>query len=172
MGASVRQSLPFSGQPSFSDLRPGDAFYPYAEAATASAAALRDLTQAQDGVMGTLGGAFRPNDPVTRQSLAYSLVQSLALQNEARAFNGSLTVFYDGKRIPIEDAAAIPTSLRGYVQQALDLGLINARFTVTQGSYDLAPTLRAYFDPGKTVTRAAYAVAAGRFQNVYRSAED
>jgi len=172
MGASVRQSLPFSGRSSFSDLKPGDAFYAYAEAAVANGAPLRDLTQAQDGVMGTVNGAFRAGDPVTRQSLAYSLVQSLALQDTARAFDGTLTAFYDGKRIPVEDAAAIPGTLRGYVQQALDLGLINARFTVTQGPFDLQPTLHAYFDPTKTVTRAAYAVAAGRYQTVYRSAED
>src|SRR3546814_10832304 len=72
----------------------------------------------------------------------------------------------------LADAALIPASLRGYVQLALDQGLINARFTVTQGPYDLQPTLHAYFDPGKFVTRAAYAVAAGRYQATYQSAED
>lgn len=81
-------------------------------------------------------------------------------------------MFYDGKRIPIEDSASIAPALRGYVQAALDQGLINARFTVTQGPFDLQPTLHAYFDPGKSVTRAAYAVAAGRFDAAYRSAED
>jgi serine protease AprX len=50
---------------------------------------------------------FRPNDNVTRVSLAYSLVQSMALQDQARAFTGQMTVFYDGKRIPIDDAASI-----------------------------------------------------------------
>ena len=87
-------------------------------------------------------------------------------------FDGPLTVFHDGKRIPLEDAAFVPTSLRGYVQLALDRGLINARFTVTQGPFDLQPTLRAWFDPSVTVTRAAYAVAASRFDSAYRSAED
>jgi serine protease AprX len=58
------------------------------------------------------------------------------------------------------------------VQFALDLGLINARFAVTQGPYDLQPTLKAYFDPSKTVSRAAFAVAAGRYLTQYRSAED
>jgi serine protease AprX len=122
--------------------------------------------------MGLLNGQFRPNDNVTRVSLAYSLVQSLALQDQAVAFTGDLTAFYDGKRIPVADAAMIPASLRGYVQLALDQGLINARFAVTQGPYDLQPTLRAYFDPNKLVTRAAYAVAAGRYLADYQSAED
>ncbi|NUS38514.1 MAG: S8 family serine peptidase [Lysobacter sp.] len=172
MGASVRQHLPFNNVPSFTDLATTDAAYPFAEAAVARGAALRDLTQNQAGVMGLLNGTFRPNDSVTRVSLAYSLVQSLALQDQALAFNGTLTAFYDGQRIPVDDAGLIAPSLRGYVQLALDQGLINARFTVTQGPYDLQPTLHAYFDPNKLVTRAAYAVAAGRFLADYQSAED
>lgn len=172
MGQSVRQHLPLDGRSSLTDLSIGDARYAYAESAVASGGALRDLTQSQDGVMGALNGAFRPNDNVTRVSLAYSLVQSLALQNEARAFSGQLTAFYDGRRIPIEDAASITGSLRGYVQLALDYGLINARFTVTQGPFDLQPTLHAYFDPSGPVNRAAFAVAAGRYQSAYQAAED
>ena len=172
MGTSVRQSLPLNGQSSFSDLSAGTAAYAYAESAVARGGALRDLTQSQGGVMGVLNGAFRASDNVTRVSLAFSLVQSLALQSQAQAFNGTLTAFYDGKRIAIDDAAAIPASLRGYVQLALDNGLINARFAVTQGPFDLAPTLHAYFDPSKTVTRAAYAVAAGRYMSHYQSAQD
>jgi serine protease AprX len=172
MGTSVRQHLPFDHKPSFTDLATSDPAYPFAEAAVARGAALRDLKQTQYGVMGLLNGAFHPNDNVTRVSLAYSLVQSLALQDQAVGYTGDLTAYYDGKRIPLDDAALIPTALRGYVQLALDQGVINARFTVTQGPYDLAPTLHAYFDPNKLVTRAAYAVAAGRFLADYQSAED
>ena len=90
----------------------------------------------------------------------------------ARAFSGTVTAFYQGQRITIDDASTIPAGLRGYVQLALDQGLINARFTVTQGPFDLQPTLHAYFDPNKLVTRAAYAVAAGRYLADYQSAED
>ena len=172
MGGSVRQSLPFGGTASFADLSRNSAAYPYAEAAVARGAPLRDLGQDDAGVMGLLNGQFRPNDAVTRVSLAYSLVQALGLQDQAAAFNGELTAFHDGKRIPVEDAAAIAAPLRGYVQQALDQGVINARFAVTQGPFDLQPTLHAYFDPARTVTRAAFAVAAGRFDAAYRSAED
>ena len=172
MGTSVRQHLPFNGVRSFNDVSTNSPAYAYAEAAVAKGAPLRDLSNAHDGVMGVVNGQFRPNDYVTRVSLAYSLVQSMALQDQARAFSGSLTAFYDGKRIPIDDAASIPASLRGYVQLALDQGLINARFTVTQGPFDLQPTLHAYFDPSQTVTRAAYAVAAGRYQAAYQAAED
>ncbi|KGM57595.1 peptidase S8 [Lysobacter arseniciresistens ZS79] len=172
MGTSIRQYLPFDGQPSFSDLDQTDRAYPFAESAIATGAALRDLGYTQNGVMGLHNGEFRPNDAVTRMSLAYSLVQSLALQDQALGFTGALTAFHDGKRIPLDDAAQIPAPLRGYVQLALDLGLINARFALSQGPYDLQPTLHAYFDPTRKVTRAAYAVAAGRYLGHYRSAED
>lgn len=172
MGGSVRQQLPLSGVASFADLAAGTAAYAYAESAVSRGAPLRDLEQDDAGVMGLLAGQFRPNDSVTRVSLAYSLVQALGQQGEATSFNGPLTVFFDGKRIPIEDAGSIAAPLRGYVQSALDRGVINARFAVTQGPFDLQPTLRAYFDPASPVTRAAYAVAAGRFDTAYRSAED
>jgi serine protease AprX len=172
MGGSVRQHLPFGGQPSFADLATTSPAYAYAESAIATGAPLRNLGQNHAGVMGLLNGQFRPLDSVTRVSLAYSLVQALGLQDQATAFDGELTAFYDGKRIPVEDAGSIAPALRGYVQQALDQGVLNARFTVTQGPFDLQPTLHAWFDPGKTVTRAAFAVAAGRFDSAYRSAED
>ncbi len=172
MGSSVRQSLPLNKVSSFSDLSVNDARSPFAESVVARGAPLRDLSQAQDGVMGTVGSAFRPNDAVTRASMAYSLVQSMGLQETARSFTGTLTAFYAGQRIPVQDAAAIPVSLRGYVQQALDLGIINARFTVVQGPFDLQPTIQAWFDPATTVTRAAYAVAAGRYLQAFQAAED
>ncbi len=172
MGTSVRQQLPLSGTPSFLDLSTSNAAYAYAESAVAKGAPLRDLGQDDAGVMGLVNGQFRPNDSVTRVSLAYSLVQALGQQSAATSFNGELTAFYDGRRIPVEDAASIPASLRGYVQQALDQGVLNARFALTQGPYDLQPTLHAYFDPSRTVTRAAYAVAASRFDATYRAAED
>jgi serine protease AprX len=172
MGASVRQHLPFDRKPSFTDVSTSSPVYPFAESAVAAGGALRDLSQSQAGVMGLLDGRFRPNDTVTRVSLAYSLVQSLALQDQAQSFEGELTAFHDGRRIPLEDAGSIPVPLRGYVQLALDHGLINARFTLTQGPFDLEPQLQAWFDPGKAVTRAAYAVAAGRYLSHYQSAQD
>lgn len=172
MGQNIRQSLPFNGKSSFTDVSTGSAGYAFAEAVTARGGVLRDLEHSQDGVMGTVNGAFKPNDSVTRVSLAYSLVQSMALQSQAQAFTGEVTAFFDGKRVPVADAASIPTALRGYVQLALDLGLINARFAVQQGPYDLQPKVVAYFDPARTITRADFAVASSRYLVAYRAAED
>jgi serine protease AprX len=172
MGANVRQDLPLDGLPRFTDLSTGAFAYPFAEAAVAAGAPLRDLGQSHDGVMRLYNGAFKPNQGVTRLELAYALVQGLALQDEARAFSGSVTVQYNGSRIALEDNASIPAEMRGYVQLALDQGLINARFGITQGPFDLQPTIRAWFDPGLAVSRAFFAVSAGRYLDQYRLAED
>jgi serine protease AprX len=167
MGVSARQSLPFNQTPSFADLATTSPYYAYAESAIADGAPLRDLSQKHGGLMGLVNGKFLPTADVNRLSVAFALVQALGLQNQAVAFTGTLAVSHDGKRIPIEDVASIPASLRGYVQLALDAGLLNARYTVTQGPYDLSPTLHAYFDPTTAVTRAAYAVAASRYAAQY-----
>lgn len=167
MGAGIRQNRAIGNGATLTDVAPANPASAAAEAVTALSASQRDLSHRQAGVMGRVDGAFRPDDKVTRVSLAYSLVQSLGLQAEAASFTGALTVLHDGKRIAIEDATAIPASLRGYAQYALDLGLVNARFEVAQGPYDLQPTLKAYFDPSQVVTRAAYAAAASRLFATY-----
>ncbi len=137
-----------------------------AEAATARGGALRDLNQEQDGVVLTDGGgAFDGDAVIARADLAYSLVQALGLADQAEAArealeNEPLTVVYRDERIALDDEAGIPASLRGYVQLALDLQLMRASFTSEQGPFDFEPTIHARFEPGKTVTRGAYAFTA------------
>jgi serine protease AprX len=171
MGASLRQDLPL-GAARFDDVSTKDASYAYAESAIAPAAPLRDASNTHDGPMQLVNGAFKPDANVTRSDLAYALVQSLALQDEARAFAGSVTAMYNGQRVALEDNASIPAARRGYVQLALDQGLINARFALVQGPFDLQPTIKAYFDPNQAVTRAFYAVSAGRYLDQYLLASD
>lgn len=167
MGTGVRQSLPYKRGPSTSDIGLANPLYPFVESAIATGAPLRNLDHSHAGVIGTIGGAFLPTNAVTRVSLAYSLVQSLGLQSVAVKPVSTVTVLYNGKRVPIDDAGSIPPLLRGYVQLALDQALINARFKLIQGPYDLQPTVHAYFDPQLVVTRAAYAAAASRLLGVY-----
>lgn len=167
MGQSIRQALPFSGGSSFSDVRADADLAPFAEAVGTAGGALPDAAQSQDPVVQPRSGAFRPGDAVSRADLAYSLVQSLGVQEEVRGFSGSLTAFYDGRRIPIEDPGSVGSVHPGYVQRALDDGLLNARFTVTQGPFDLQPVVHAFFDGGRSVSRAGFAVASGRFLQSY-----
>ncbi len=130
--------------------------------------ALRNRDQKQDPVLKTDSDFFGPSETVDRNQLAYSFVQSLALQNEAEAFSGDVTAIFNSERIALSDQANIPADLKGYVQLALDLGILNARFETQQGPYDLEPTIVAYFNGNDTVSRADYTVAATRFFNNYK----
>ncbi|MDQ0256637.1 serine protease AprX [Evansella vedderi] len=162
MGAGIRQA---SGG-SIQDAR-GE-FAPYIHSVVADGGALRDVHQVQDGVMLLRdNGKFRPNQEVTREELAYSLVQSLGLQKEAREHTGDVTVVYNGERVKLKDSDDISSEFRGYVQLALDLNIMNAQFSVTQGRFDLTPTIEAVFEPGETMTRADYAVGITRFYGAF-----
>lgn len=169
MGAEIRQFLTLDGLLTFKDVRSADV--PFVEAVAARGAALRDRAQTRRGVMLPTGtGTFSPNHSVRRVDLAFALVQSLGLESEAAARSGdAVTVQYGDTRLPIEDAQDIPAEFRGHVQLALDLNILNAYFTVTQGPYDLQPTVHATFQPLQTVTRGDYAVAATRFFSAYLS---
>jgi subtilisin family serine protease len=162
-GAAVRQFRRSGGGFVFADTLPG-LETAAAEAATARGAALRDLRQTQKGVIAA-GSSFNPSGSLTRADLAYSLVQALGLEAEAEAARVDLadepiTVAYDSQRIALADDAAVPAALRGYVQLALDLQLMAAKFAIVQGPFDLQPTLEARFEPAVNVNRASYAFSA------------
>lgn len=163
MGQGIRQYEPTNGSSTFSDVSsPTDILL--TESVATVGAALRDRYQQFNGVMvPTATGTFSPTGLVSRASLAYSLVQSLGFQTQALARNGqAVTVNYNGSQIPIDDAAGIPTGLQGYVSVALGLGLINAYYSVTQGPYDLQPTIHATFKPTSAVSRGEFAVIVTR----------
>lgn len=162
MGTGIRQSQ--SG--SIKDVSVAD--LPFAKAVVSKGAAIRDGVQTQGGVMQLeTSGNFNPSGEVNRAALAYSLVQALGLEKQAKEFTGDVSVQYKDERIPVKDSASIPAALRGYVQLALDLNILNASFSVTQGPYDLVPTVEASFNPAKKVTRADYAVAITRYYQAW-----
>jgi serine protease AprX len=164
MGAEIKQSLPKAT--SLTDVLGAD--LPFVEAATAKGAAFRDQQHIQNGViLPKAAGKFAPKDGVTRAELAYSLVQALGMQKEAEAFEGQLTVQYNDERIAIADASEVPEHLKGYVQLALDLNILNAKFAVTQGPYDLKPKVTAAFSPSVKNTRGDFAVAMTRYYNAF-----
>lgn len=165
MGMGVRQSDPLAG-PSFADVSPGDPLYPFVEAVSARGAVLRDTFHIQDRIVRS-GASFNAEGAVDRQELAYTLVQSLGLQDPARDHQGDITVAFDGQRIVLDDQGQVDPALRGYVQLALDLNLLPARFSLVQGPFDLQPTLHANFEPGLSVSRADYAAAASRYLGVF-----
>ncbi|GAA4461519.1 hypothetical protein GCM10023189_37080 [Nibrella saemangeumensis] len=162
MGQAIRQYLPTNGQKTVTDVTGTELLL--AESVLTKGAALRDRSHVFNGVMlAGADGKFTPNGNVDRTALAYSLVQALGYQSFALERNGKpVTVTVDGKKIPIDDAAQIPAGFEGYVSLALDLNLINAFFSLTQGTFDLKPTLRATFKPKQVVTRAEFAVVVTR----------
>jgi len=169
-GAGIRQFLPLDRFKTFGDVN--GTLVPFVEATTVRGAALKDRAHRFDGVIRTSDGKFKPNASVNRADLAYSLVQSLGLQDVARAFNGELTVRFNDTRIPLEDADEVPAELRGYVQLALDLPVMNAFFSLEQGPFDLVPTIKARFRPAEAVTRAGFASYMNHYFDVYRQSID
>jgi serine protease AprX len=157
MGQGIRQYIPVDGSFTLTDVKERNLL---AESVVARGAAQRDIEHTFDGVMvPTSPGKFSPNGSVSRVSLAYSLVQSLGLQEFALARIGQpVTVRVNEEDIPVEDAADIPAGLEGYVSIALELNLINAYYSLTQGPYDLEPTIHATFKPLQEVSRAEFAV--------------
>jgi len=165
MGAGIRQSLPKT--PSFNDLQLSNFYYPFAEAAVGFGGALKDRAGVANGVMQLQNGLFKGNGAVPRSDLAYSLVQSLGQQSLAAGYSGDVYVTYNSQRIKLDDSSNIPLDKRGYAQLAIDLGLMNVRFTLTQGPFDPQPVIHGWFDPARNVTRAEYAVSAGLLANTY-----
>ncbi|MGB3260898.1 S8 family peptidase [Paenisporosarcina sp.] len=158
MGAGIRQSQ----TPSPKDVSGSD--LPFVQAVISKGAAIRNTDLSNKGVMQLNPlGEFNPGGEVNRTELAYSLVQALGLEKEANEHIGEVTVLFNGERIAVKDSDTIPEAMKGYVQVALNLNILNATFNVAQGPYDLKPTMEAVFLPEKKVTRGDYAVAASRY---------
>ena len=170
LATGIRQA-PANPEPAFSDA--GDEpLRSYAEAVSVNGAALKDTDHTQLGVMMSTAGKFDPKARVNREALAFSLIQALGLEEAALAFDGTPSADFQGQSIALEDADQISPALRGHVQLAMTLGILNAQFAIEQGPFDLQPTVTASFSPQATVSRGGYAAAAARFLNAYTAASD
>lgn len=157
----LRQSL--GAAPRFSDVT--GSLTAIAEAATANGSTLRDWNFVPQGMMSASGSTFGPQANITRLDLAVALVRALGFDSEAKSRAGSnVTVTYNGQTITLADNAAIPVALRGYVQLALDRGILQAFFSLEQGPFDLQPTLKARVKPSEPTTRAWVAYALDHFR--------
>ncbi|MCW8092603.1 S8 family serine peptidase [Alteromonas sp. ASW11-130] len=124
---------------------------------------LHDIAQTDEPVMLAKSDTdFLPENSISREELAYSLVQALGLQSVATSFDQNSTIIavvFD-QAVEVVDTKEITPELRGYVQSALAIGLLDVTVEVEQGEFDVAPTLKAYFNPSDSVTRgeAAYII--------------
>jgi serine protease AprX len=149
LGARVPQYIP--NRASFTDLQPGTPESLFAES-------LR-----KEGVMGLSGATFGPTAQVNRLEQAVALVRALRMDSDARALAGTTVtaITNGGTRQPLTDNADIPAALRGYVQIALDHGLMQAfpaeiRQTAP-GQFVALPGPR--FEPTTMVKRADFAAS-------------
>ena len=144
LGARVPQYVP--NRPSFTDVVTGTPDYLFAES-------LR-----REGLMGTVGTVFAPSAQVNRVAQAQAMVRALRLEKEAQALAGT-TVTSGGQTLT--DNADIPSAQRGYVQIALDRGLLQAYPAevrqIAPGQFVAVPGPR--FEPSRPVRRAEFVPA-------------
>jgi serine protease AprX len=149
-GARVMQYIP--NQPSFSDIA----------AATPEALVAESLRR--EGVMGTKGGAFGPTAAVTRVDEAVALVRALRLTAQADALKNT-DVKVGGQTLT--DNAKIPAELRGYVQLAIDKGLLEAfPASVQQTPTGFIALPGPRFEPDRTVKRVEFVGPMTRLLNL------
>ena len=161
MNTALRQ-FP-SKTPKYSDVTPE--LSAIAEAVTANGSTLRDWSFQPAGMVSAYGPTFNPTATVTRLETAVALVRALGLDAEAKQKAGTVvTANYNGQLIPLADNAEIPSALRGYVQFALDKGLLQAFYTLEQGPFDFQPVLKARVKANDATTRAFMAYALDNFR--------
>ncbi|MFT6902197.1 MAG: serine protease AprX [Colwellia sp.] len=167
MGMSIRQQRDLLNEQKTAFTDVSNRYAPFVDAVTTVGSALKDRVQNQWPVMLSNGSEFAPQNNVSKQELAYSLVQGLGLETQALNFSGEITVDYNGERIAVMDSSSVTPVLKGYVQAAIDMSLMGVRFALEQGPYDLSPTVVAYFEPANNIKRGDYAVIIGRAYDSY-----
>ncbi len=155
LNTPLRQTVPAS--PTFTDV--SGALAAKAESLTVNGSTLRDWDFETAGLMSASGSNFNPTGPALRLDVAVTLVRALGLDREARNMAGrDVTVTYQGQTLVVADNADISSDLRGYVQLALDKGILHASVSQDQG-----PTT-ARVNPNTPTTRAILAYALDSFR--------
>ena len=169
MGGAVHQYRDLDNEPQPNLSSVPNRYKAFIESVSVEGGALKDRLRVQAPIMLSEGGNFSPRAHVDKLELAYSLVQVLGLESFAKAFDTDkdITVDYNGQSVVVADLDDIPDKMKGYVQAAIQLSLLNVKFTVVQGQFDLTPQLTATFSPDLEVTRAEYALTAGRLFGQY-----
>lgn len=150
MGARVMQYLPNS--PSFSDIQAGTPEQLFAESLK------------REGIMGVGTSSFGPATSVNRLEEAVALVRALRMDAQAKA-KANTNVTYQGQ--VLTDNAQIPGALRGYVQLALDRGLLQAYPAevrqIGPGQFEALPGPR--FEPTRYVKRSEFLTPMSKLLN-------
>ena len=159
MSWGIRQTRNHGAGYSFGDASGDGVLSLSADATTRKGHLLLDRNNDAAPVMLVSGASFAPTTLVSRQEVAYALVQATGREAAAKAIdpNAPLTVTdADGNSVPVVDAAEISPALRGHVTLALQLGILDAVITDANGSKT------ARISPKKGLTRGEYAGFAAR----------
>lgn len=128
---------------------------------------MRDWNFDPAGLIRAGGNQFNPTGTVSRLDLAVAFVRALGLDTEAKA-KANTPVMLGGQEL-IDDAQ-IPPSLKGYVQIAIDRGMLEAfPASVTQigpGQFQAIPGPR--LEPQTLVTRVVLATKLNLFAEQFR----
>lgn len=146
---------------------------PLVEAVAYDGDVLRDWNFSQGPLLAPVSlHRFAPGDQLTRLQLAIALVRALGQQAEAEALTGTVvTANYNGQRIPVSDNYKISPADAGYVQIALNDGILNAFFSVTQGPTDFEPVITAKVKPGGDVHRDFLAYSLAHFNQHFATGQ-
>lgn len=141
-----------------------------AEALTAKGSTNRDFNFAPNGLLAATGSTFNPNGNISRVDLAVAFIRALGHDDAARALaNSNVTI----NGATVSDNQQIPGALRGYVQLAINKGLLETyEASVTQlpnGQFVVLPGPRV--EPNNTVTRAVLAQKLNRFRALFNAGE-
>jgi serine protease AprX len=162
LNTPLRQSL--AATPRFIDV--SGSLAAIAEAVTAGGSTLRDWNFVPQGLITATGSTFNPNGTVNRLDLAVAFVRALGLDAEARA-KANTVVTAGGQ--PLVDGASIPPALRGYVQIAIDRGVMEAfpaeLRQIAPGQFQAVPGPR--FEPNTPVIRSVLAAKLALFAQAF-----
>ncbi|HEX8844625.1 MAG TPA: S8 family serine peptidase [Pyrinomonadaceae bacterium] len=167
LNTPLRQSL--GTTPKFADVT--GSLRSIAEAVTAQGSTLRDWNFTPKGLMSSSGSSFNASGTVNRLELAVALVRALGLDDAARSkANTAVTV----GGVALSDNAEIPADLRGYVQIAIDKGLLEAYPAevkqVAPGQFVALPGPRV--EPLRVLTRSELAAKVSKFVPLFIAADD
>ncbi len=137
-----------------------------AESLTANGSTLRDFNFVPKGLLSSSGISFEPLNNISRLDMAVAFVRALGHDEAARA-KANTDVTING--VVISDNSQIPGALRGYVQLAIDKGILETyEAQVIQtgpGQFTVLPGPRV--EPNNTLTRATLASKLNRFRQLF-----
>lgn len=155
MAWGVRQTRAHDGSRRFADIpASADHVAAAAEAVTRRGQLIMSRDVASLPLLRLEGDRFDAGAAVTREQVAYALIQAMGLQARAESHDGAALTApdADGNPVPVADADEVDPALRGHVQEALNLGILDAEIEGGQ----------ARIAPRAAVTRAQYAAFAMR----------